>query len=123
MVGKDQGEGQVKPAGVSPGMGLETGPDLIWGLEAIIVYLVPVGMDGLVINAYKNMIELEFGQAILQFRSISEMEAFLQSGSKSQFFLQSPDSRVPGVFPGAGVTAAGIGPQPGAMIFIRGPLL
>ena len=44
-------------------------------------------MDGLVIDADKDMIEFEFGQPILEFRSIGKIEDLFQGGRKSQFFL------------------------------------
>src|SRR5579872_5844444 len=104
-------------------MEAQAGPDLVQRLVAMIADLCWTRMDLAVIPADENVIELEFGEPVVEFRAVGEGKQLFEVRGKPQLFLQPAAGGRKGVFPGSGVAATGIGPQAGAMVFARGAAL
>lgn len=120
---RDLREGDVEPVRESFGGGEQQAADLIGRGEFIVHHLAAVWLHGAVILTDQYVIELVFGEAVVEFRAVGEAEHFFEVAVESHFFHEAAVSRGENVLIREGVAAAGIGPQSAGVVFVQRALL
>lgn len=98
-------------------------PYAIHGIIGIVAYFFRVGLYVPLVYAGKHMVYFMLGKAVVENCFVGKAESLLQAGFKAHFFLQPAHCGMGSVFAGQGMTAAGIGPQTAAMVFMSSSLL
>src|SRR3989344_3805120 len=77
----------------------------------------------LVIMTDEDMKVFVFGETVREIHLVDEFERFFEFAVEAHFFLKAPESRGKRRFAWTRMAAAGIGPQPAAMVFSERSLL
>ena len=113
----------MEPVGVIARMGDKFFADFVQRKEFVRLHLGGVWLNGAVVGAEQYVVELVFGEAVIEFGAIGEAENFFEGAIEPHFFGEAAVCGRGRVFSGELVAAAGVGPQAGGVIFIRCALL
>jgi hypothetical protein len=92
--------------------------------KAVVVHLGWVRHNWPLVLATKYVIELALYQPVAKTGGVGKVKGlFERNGGYAHFLGQTPVGGLGGVFAGAGMAAAGVGPQTTAMVFADGALL
>jgi hypothetical protein len=116
-------ENNAEPNGVNFGMRLHIGFDVFNRHPFPGLDFFGIDLRFFVVIPDHDMIEFMFGQAVVEWRFVNEMEQFGEFGRETHFFEQSAFSGFGVGFAFALVAAAGIGPQQRRMVFVVRALL
>ena len=116
-------EGDLEPFGIAFRVGFHVVGDVVEGHVLPGGYLVGVDDGGVVGGPEPDMVEFMFDESEAYRGLIYKGEDLVQVAVHAHLFLESPSG---GFFQGlaiAGMTAAGVGPEAGGVVFRQGALL